>query len=83
MSFAQSIADQEILLPGVQETLPLLSSRHRLILMTKGNPAEQSSKLSRSGLGEYFSAVEIPHEKNVGAYRSVSTDMNWFASPPG
>jgi putative hydrolase of the HAD superfamily len=72
VSFAQSIADQEIeLLPGVQETLPLLFSRHRLILMTKGNPTEQSSKLSRSGLGEYFSAVEIPPEKNVEAYRSV------------
>jgi len=72
VSFAQSIADQEIeLLPGVHETLPLLASRHRLILMTKGNPDEQSSKLSRSGLGDYFSAVEIPPEKNPEAYRSV------------
>ena len=72
VSFAQSITDQEIeLLPGVQETLPLLASRHRLILMTKGDPAEQSSKLLRSGLGEYFAAVEIPHEKNPEAYQSV------------
>src|SRR5215472_3334904 len=37
-SFAQAIADQEIeLLPQVTETLADLSSRHRLILMTKGN----------------------------------------------
>ncbi len=72
VSFAQSITDQEIeLLPGVQETLPQLADRHRLILMTKGDPAEQSSKLLRSGLGEYFAAVEIPHEKNPEAYQSV------------
>ncbi|MGD0683049.1 MAG: haloacid dehalogenase, partial [Terracidiphilus sp.] len=36
--FARSIAEQEIeLLPGVAETLAELSTRHRLILMTKGN----------------------------------------------
>jgi putative hydrolase of the HAD superfamily len=72
VSFAQSITDQEIeLLPGVQETLPLLAARHRLILMTKGNPEEQSYKLAQSGLGAYFTAVEIPHEKNPEAYQSV------------
>jgi putative hydrolase of the HAD superfamily len=72
VSFAQSIVEQEIeLLPGVQETLPLLAGRHKLILMTKGNPDEQSSKLARSGLSEYFAAVEIPHEKNPEAYQSV------------
>ena len=72
VSFVQSIADQEIeLLPGVAETLPELASRHRLILMTKGNQAEQADKLARSGLGSYFTAVEIPKEKNPEAYRSV------------
>jgi putative hydrolase of the HAD superfamily len=72
MSFAQSIADQEIeLLEGVAETLPVLASRHRLILMTKGNQAEQADKLARSGLAEHFTAVEIPREKDPDAYRSV------------
>jgi putative hydrolase of the HAD superfamily len=71
-SFAQSIADQDIeLLPGVAETLEELSSRHSLILMTKGNEAEQADKLARSGLGQYFTAVEIPREKNPEAYRLV------------
>jgi putative hydrolase of the HAD superfamily len=71
-SFAQSIADQEIeLLPGVAELLPKLAERHRLILMTKGSQAEQADKLSRSGLGTYFSAVEIVSEKNPSAYREV------------
>jgi putative hydrolase of the HAD superfamily len=72
MSFAQSIADQEIeLLEGVAETLPKLASRHKLILMTKGNQAEQADKLARSGLAQHFSAVEIPREKDSDAYREV------------
>ena len=70
--FARSIAEQEIeLLPGVAETLAELSMRHRLILMTKGNNAEQADKLGRSGLASYFSAVEIPAEKDPATYREV------------
>ncbi len=70
--FARSIAEQEIeLLPGVAETLAELSTRHNLILMTKGNRAEQADKLARSGLSPYFAAVEIPAEKDPAAYRDV------------
>ncbi|MGA8161817.1 MAG: HAD family hydrolase [Acidobacteriaceae bacterium] len=72
LSFAQTIADQEIeLLAGVAETLPVLAARHRLILMTKGNEAEQADKLARSGLAPHFTAVEIPREKDPAAYRQV------------
>lgn len=70
--FANAIAEQEIeLLPGVAETLADLASRHHLILMTKGNQAEQADKLARSGLAEYFSSVEIVPEKDAAAYRQV------------
>jgi putative hydrolase of the HAD superfamily len=70
--FARSIAEQEIeLLPGVAETLAELGTRHRLILMTKGNQAEQADKVERSGLAHYFSAVEIPAEKDPATYREV------------
>jgi putative hydrolase of the HAD superfamily len=70
--FARSIAEQEIeLLPGVAETLADLATRHRLILMTKGNHAEQTDKVERSGLASYFSAVEIPAEKDPATYREV------------
>jgi putative hydrolase of the HAD superfamily len=72
MSFAQTIADQEIdLLEGVAETLPALAMRHRLILVTKGNEAEQADKLARSGLEKHFSAVEVPREKDPDAYRAL------------
>jgi putative hydrolase of the HAD superfamily len=71
-SFARSVAEAEIeLLPGVAELLPELGRRHRLILMTKGNEGEQADKLSRSGLGHHFSAIEIPREKDPGAYADV------------
>ncbi len=71
-SFAQAIIDQEIeLLPGVAETLPSLASRHRLILVTKGNHAEQADKFRRSGLEEHFAGVEIPAEKNPAAYQRI------------
>jgi putative hydrolase of the HAD superfamily len=70
VSFAQSIADEEIeLLEGVAETLPILASRHRLILVTKGNQDEQLDKLARSGIAHHFSAVEVPREKDPDAYR--------------
>jgi putative hydrolase of the HAD superfamily len=72
IGFARSIAEQEIeLLPGVKETLAELATRHRLILMTKGNHAEQADKLARSGLAGHFAGVEIVHEKDPSTYREV------------
>jgi putative hydrolase of the HAD superfamily len=72
LRLARSIAEQEVeLLPGVAETLAELATRHRLILMTKGNRAEQANKLGRSGLSPYFSAVEIVAEKDPATYRKV------------
>jgi len=71
-ALAQTISDQEIeLLPGVDESLAELATRHRLILMTKGNHAEQAYKLARSGLAPHFSAVEIVAEKDPPTYREV------------
>jgi len=71
-ALAQTISDQEIeLLPGVDESLAELATRHRLILMTKGNHAEQAHKLARSGLAPHFSAVEIVAEKDPPTYREV------------
>ena len=72
VGFAHTIADHPVeILPGVPETLQYLASRHHLILLTKGAVAEQSGKVQRSGLKEYFAAVEIVAEKNSGTYRDV------------
>jgi putative hydrolase of the HAD superfamily len=71
--FARTIAEQPVqILPRVPETLQYLSSRrHHLILVTKGDLKEQSGKVQRSGLKEYFSAVEIVAEKHVPEYRAI------------
>src|SRR6266481_4443314 len=47
--FARTIAEQPVqILPRIQETLHYLSERHHLILVTKGDFAEQSGKVTRS-----------------------------------
>src|SRR2546426_11406517 len=52
------------ILDGVPETLAYLTERHRLILFTKGEPAEQAAKVERSGLQgrseEHTSELQSP-----------------------
>ncbi|HUG54963.1 MAG TPA: HAD family hydrolase [Vicinamibacteria bacterium] len=59
------------LLDGVRETIAFLAQDHRLMLLTKGDLFDQESKLARSGLGEYFSAVEIVSEKSARTYSLI------------
>lgn len=56
------------ILDGVPETLAYLAKHHRLILLTKGEPAEQAGKVERSGLQPYFDAIEIVLEKQADTY---------------
>lgn len=70
--FAHTIAGHPMeILQGVPETLEYLSVRHHVILMTKGAVVEQTGKVERSGLKEYFAAVEVVSEKDVPTYRAV------------
>ena len=61
------------LLDGVRETIEALNGRYRLMLLTKGDLFDQESKLARSGLGEFFDAVEIVSTKNAATYRTIMT----------
>ncbi|MGZ5434317.1 MAG: HAD family hydrolase, partial [Thermoanaerobaculia bacterium] len=61
------------LLDGVRETVEALSGHYRLMLLTKGDLFDQESKLARSGLGEFFGAVEIVSTKNATVYRTILT----------
>jgi putative hydrolase of the HAD superfamily len=83
--FAHTIADHPVeILSGVPETLQYLSARHHVILMTKGAVVEQSGKVERSGLKDYFAAVEVVAEKDVPTYREViskyrlAPDSTWM-----
>jgi putative hydrolase of the HAD superfamily len=83
--FAHTIAEHPVeILPGVPETLAWLSARHHLILLTKGHVAEQTGKIERSGLKDYFSACEVVAEKDASTYYAVvskyelAPDSTWM-----
>jgi putative hydrolase of the HAD superfamily len=81
VAFTEAIASTEIeLLPGVEETLRELSGRHTLVMVTKGNLEEQTTKLENSGLKPFFSAVEVLAEKNPAAYSELVSRHGW--NPP-
>ena len=69
---AYKIADHPMeFLPEVPETLADLSQRHRLFMVTKGNITEQLGKVERSGIREFFTAIEVVSEKDASTYHKV------------
>ena len=50
-----------------------LAGRYRILLITKGDLFDQERKLAQSGLGDYFSAVEIVSDKTPGVYERIFT----------
>ena len=83
--FAHTIAEHPVeIMPGVPQTLQYLGERHHLIMLTKGAFAEQSGKVERSGLKEYFAAIEVVPEKNIATYESIVSkyalvpDASWM-----
>ncbi|MGI4853749.1 MAG: HAD family hydrolase [Janthinobacterium lividum] len=60
-----------VLLHGVAETLVHLAKTHTLLLVTKGDHAEQTAKLLRSNLADHFTHVEVLREKHTSAYRAL------------
>jgi putative hydrolase of the HAD superfamily len=69
---AESIRVADLtLLDGVHETLPRLSQKHTVILVTKGDHEEQHGKLQRSGLADHFHHVEVLREKHTAAYETL------------
>ena len=59
--------------PGVEDTLRRLqeSGRYRLVLLTKGDLLDQEHKIDRSGLGKYFSHIEIVSNKSEKEYLAL------------
>src|SRR5260221_6365940 len=69
--FAHRVSTSALeIIAGVPETLDYLNRRgHHLVVMTKGNITEQSGKVERSGLKEYFAAVVILKGKKRPAHK--------------
>jgi putative hydrolase of the HAD superfamily len=59
------------LLPNARATLEALAGHFRLILVTKGDLADQERKIAQSGVAELFDAVEIVSDKTAGTYARV------------
>lgn len=59
------------LMPGIRGVLEDLRGRHRLILITKGDVLDQTNKIDKSGLGDFFDAIEVVQEKDVSSYTDV------------
>src|SRR6202021_3185102 len=52
------------ILEGVPETLAYLAKHHRLIMVTKGEPAEQAAKGEAPGFQPFFDSIESLLEKD-------------------
>ena len=59
------------LYPDTEKVLATLAGYYPLVLATKGDLKEQESKVERSGLKKYFSAVEIMSEKHPDSYLKI------------
>ncbi len=60
-------------LPHARAALEQLSGDYRLVLITKGDLFDQERKLAQSGLGDFFSAVEIVSDKSAATYERIFT----------
>ena len=59
------------LLEDVEQTLDAVKGRFRVILITKGDIVDQTSKIERSGLADCFEQVEIVPRKDAAVYRTI------------
>ncbi len=59
------------LLDHVQEAIDNLANKHALMIITKGDLLDQETKIARSGLGDYFTHVEVVSEKTEETYQAL------------
>ena len=77
IGFAREMLSAPVeLLDGVRETIAQVAARYELMLITKGDLFDQEGKIARSGLGEYFSRIEIVREKERSVYESIARRHN-------
>lgn len=65
------IAGEVVLRPHVIETLQSLSPTYRTMILTKGDLLDQSTKVKRSGIAQYFNMVEIVNDKTPETYAAI------------
>lgn len=64
------------LLNGVEEVLPQLQEKYKLILATKGDLFDQERKITKSELQKYFCHIEIMSDKKQIDYEKLIGKLN-------
>lgn len=59
------------LLDGAREVVRGLARERDLMLLTMGDLLDQQTKLARSGLGDFFTAVEVVSRKDRATYQAI------------
>ena len=59
------------LLPHAREVVKELSQNYPLLLITKGDLIDQERQIARSGLAEFFDAIEIVSDKTAEVYSKI------------
>ncbi len=63
-------------LDHVDEVLPILKRKYKLIVATKGDLLDQERKLQKSGLLPYFHHIEIMSDKKESDYQRLIDNLN-------
>lgn len=80
IDLARKMLNAEVqLLNHVVEIIPLLAENYQLMVITKGDLLDQETKISRSGLGQYFQCIEVVSHKTIASYTKV---LNRYSIPP-
>ncbi|NRN64000.1 Haloacid dehalogenase domain-containing protein hydrolase [Kibdelosporangium sp. 4NS15] len=74
---AVTLIDHRVeLIEGVPETLAELSTRHTMLMLTKGDREEQQRKIDASGLAHHFRSIHIVPEKDPATYRKLAAELS-------
>jgi putative hydrolase of the HAD superfamily len=68
------------LLPGIRAAVEAVASRHRVVLITKGDLFHQERKIEQCGLGRLFHRIEIVSEKDAASYARVIAECGTRAA---
>jgi putative hydrolase of the HAD superfamily len=72
VNIGKQIVDHDIeVVEGTMEVLSRLKENYKLLLITKGEKAEQIRKVEKSKIVHLFGGVEVVHEKDELIYRSI------------
>jgi putative hydrolase of the HAD superfamily len=72
VEFGRAMLEHPVeLLQQVRPTVEALAQTYQLLLITKGDPYDQESKVARSGMAELFTGIEIVTQEDSGTYRNI------------